>query len=165
MARRATGHRAAILAGAAALALAACSPVVEHHGYAPSPEQLAQVEPGADTAASVASKIGRPSTGGVIRDDSWYYISSRVETLAYNAPEVTDRRVVAVSFDDAGLVNGVESFGLEEGRAVTLVTRTTPTFGRELTVLQQIFGNIGNIGAAQLEDRDASIPGPLGRDF
>jgi outer membrane protein assembly factor BamE (lipoprotein component of BamABCDE complex) len=144
--------RSLVLAAAAAAVLAACEPVVQVHGYAPSPAQLDQVQPGVDSAAMVAQKIGRPSTAGVIRDDAWYYVSSRVETMAYNAPEVTDRRVVAVSFDGNGVVEGVESFGLEEGRVVTLVTRTTPTFGRELTVLQQIFGNLGNIGSDTFRD-------------
>lgn len=146
--RRGTGR---LLSGAAlALALSACSPIVAVHGYAPSPEQLAQVEPGIDSAATVAAKIGRPSTGGVVRDDTWYYVSSRTETLAWNPPEVTDRRVVAVRFDGENVVNAIDVYGLEDGRVVNLVTRTTPTFGRELTVLQQIFGNIGNIGAESI---------------
>ncbi|MEE3101518.1 MAG: outer membrane protein assembly factor BamE, partial [Pseudomonadota bacterium] len=85
---------------------------------------------------------------GVMRNDAWYYVSSRVETLAYNAPEVTDRRIVAVHFDDAGVLASADVYGLEDGRIINLVTRTTPTFGRELTILQQIFGNLTNAGAA-----------------
>lgn len=139
-------------AAAAALMLAACEPVVEVHGYAPSPAQLEQVRPGQDDANAVASKIGRPSTAGVIRDDAWYYVASRVETMAYNAPEVTDRRVVAVRFDDERVVESVDAYGLKDGRVINLVTRTTPTFGRELTVLQQIFGNLGNVSSETMQD-------------
>jgi outer membrane protein assembly factor BamE (lipoprotein component of BamABCDE complex) len=136
-------------AGALALTLAAggCSPIVSTHGYTPNDEQLAQIETGLDSAQTVSRKIGRPSTGGVVRNDAWYYVSSRFETVAYNAPELTERRVVAVRFGNDGLVSDIERYGLEDGRVVNLVTRTTPTFGRELTVVQQIFGNVGNIGA------------------
>ncbi len=136
-------------AGALALALAAagCSPIVSTHGYAPNDEQLAQIEPGLDTAQTVTRKIGRPSTGGVVRNDAWYYVSSRFETEAYNAPELTERRVVAVRFGSDGMVEGVDRYGLEDGRVINLVTKTTPTFGREMTVVQQLFGNLGNVGA------------------
>ena len=138
------GAAAAALAGA--LALTACAPIVRNHGYAPTDSQLAEIAPGADSAATVAAKIGRPSTGGVVRNDAWYYVASRTETQGWNAPRVADRRVVAIRFAEDGTVASVDRFGLEDGRVVNLVTRTTPTFGRELTVLQQIFGNLGNVG-------------------
>ena len=136
---------------ALALALAACEPVIATHGYAPPEERLSDILPGVDTAGTVAAAVGRPSTGGVIRDDAWYYVASRVETLGWNAPEVTERRVVVVRFDADGVVTGIDRFGLEDGRVINLVTRTTPTFGRELSALQQIFGNLGNVGAATVE--------------
>jgi outer membrane protein assembly factor BamE (lipoprotein component of BamABCDE complex) len=140
------------VAGAALLAvLAACEPVVTTHGYAPTEARLEEVVVGVDTAGSVASKIGRPSTSGVIREDAWYYVFSRVETLAWNAPEVTERRVIVLRFDEEGVVSAIDRYGLEEGRVINLVTRTTPTFGRELSALQQIFGNLGNVGATTVE--------------
>ncbi len=146
---REDGLAKVLKAGAFALALAAagCTPIVTTHGYAPTPDQLAQIEPGLDSAQTVTRKIGRPSTGGVVRNDVWYYVGSRFETVAYNAPKVADRRVVAVRFGPDGLVSDIRQYGLEDGRVVNLVTRTTPTFGRELTILQQLFGNIGNVGS------------------
>jgi hypothetical protein len=41
----------------------------------------------------------------------------------------------------------VERFGLEDGKIISLATRVTPTYGREMTIVQQIFGNLGNINA------------------
>ncbi len=134
----------ALLVGAAVMG---CSPIVTTHGYAPTEEQVVQIEAGIDSPQTVERKIGRPSTGGVVRNDAWYYVASRFETVAYNAPELKERRVVAVRFGNDGLVEGVDRYGIEDGRVINLVTRTTPTFGRELTVMQQIFGNIGNVGA------------------
>ena len=137
-----------LAAGAAALlALAACEPIVRTHGYAPQAAQLEQIQVGVDGPGEVAGKIGRPSTSGVVRNDVWYYAGSVVETWAYEAPQVTERRVVAVRFGQDQRVSGIDVYGLEDGRVVNLVTRTTPTFGRELTVLQQLFGNIANVGA------------------
>ena len=133
-----------VIACTAALA-AGCSPVVRNHGYAPPPEELADLRVGLDTRASVQSKIGRPAGTGVFTQDGWYYVSSRVEHLTYHAPEVVDRRVVAVLFDENDVVAAVNEYGLEDGRIVDLETKTTPTYGRQLTILEQAFGNIGVI--------------------
>ena len=135
---------AGMIACAGAL-VAGCSPVVRNHGYAPQPAELADLRVGLDTRASVASKIGRPAGTGVFTDDGWYYVSSKVEHLTYNAPEVVDRRVVAVLFDQNDTLAAVNEYGLEDGRVVDLESKTTPTHGRQMTILEQAFGNIGVI--------------------
>lgn len=127
-----------------------CSPVISTHGYAPPEAELAQVEVGVDTRGSVRRKIGRPGLGGVFTDDGWYYVSSTVEKLTWHAPRVIDRRVVAITFDETETVASINRYGLEDGKIVDLETRTTPTRGRQLTVLQQLLGNIGNISAETL---------------
>jgi outer membrane protein assembly factor BamE (lipoprotein component of BamABCDE complex) len=61
--------------------------------------------------------------------------------------------VVAIEFDEQGVVTGIGQFGLEDGQIVDLVTRTTPTYGSQLTILEQLFGNIGaNTGEALLDN-------------
>ena len=59
---------------------------------------------------------------------------------------MTERRVVAVQFDDDQIVRDVSVYGIEDGRPVELVSRTTETFGNELSVVQQILGNLLNPG-------------------
>lgn len=145
------GHlTGAIMLGAV---LAGCSPVVSTHGFAPPDEELAEIVVGQDTRGSVRRKIGRPGLGGVFTDDGWYYVSTTIEKLTWHEPRVADRRVVAISFDENDTVASVNRYGLEDGRVVDLETRTTPTRGSELTVLQQILGNIGNISAEQVLDQ------------
>ncbi|MGF1553772.1 MAG: outer membrane protein assembly factor BamE [Paracoccaceae bacterium] len=128
-----------------AAALPGCSPVVSTHGYAPPEEQIAAIAEGVDTRGSVRRKIGRPGAVGAFGEDGWYYVSTTVSRRAFFAPEVVERRIVAVSFDETDRVTAVDRFGLEDGRVIDLETRTTPTFGRQLTVLQQILGNLGNV--------------------
>jgi outer membrane protein assembly factor BamE (lipoprotein component of BamABCDE complex) len=139
---------AAMLGGA----VSGCAPVVNNHGYAPDDELLAGISAGQDTRGSVRRKIGRPSTTGVFTDTGWYYVSTTIEQDMYRAPKVTDRRVVAVEFDSNDVVAGVNVYGVEDGRVIDLQTRTTPTHGRKLTVLQQILGNLGTLTGEQLLD-------------
>lgn len=139
---------AAVLA--AALALGACAPTTSTHGFTPQMEALDTVAAGVDTRSSVLSKLGRPSASGAFDSANWYYVASRMEQRLFYAPEVVDRTVVAIRFDTAGLVERVDRFGLEDGRIVNLRTETTPTYGRELTVIQQLFGNVGRIDPGQV---------------
>lgn len=147
--RRRAGLRTAAGAAALAFALAGCEPIVTNHGYAPPSDRLALVEVGVDGPETVQRKIGRPSTSGVIRGNVWYYVGSRFETMAWSAPEEVERRVIAIAFGGDGLVASVDQYGMEDGRIINLVTRTTPTYGREMTILQQLFGNLGNFDAGE----------------
>jgi outer membrane protein assembly factor BamE (lipoprotein component of BamABCDE complex) len=130
--------------------LSGCAAEVKNHGYAPDDEMLAGITAGQDTRGSVRRKIGRPSTSGVFTDTGWYYVSTTVEHYLYHAPKVSDRRVVEVQFDANDLVSAVNVYGVEDGRIIDLQTRTTPTHGRQLTVVQQILGNFGNLSASDV---------------
>jgi outer membrane protein assembly factor BamE (lipoprotein component of BamABCDE complex) len=125
------------------LALAACAPISETRGYVPDDVLLGELRPGVHDKNSVASLLGSPSSVGTFDSSTWYYITRKTEQLAFFAEDVVDQQVVAVDFDDKGVLTGVRRFTLDDANDVQLVERTTPSRGKELTLLQQIFGNIG----------------------
>ncbi len=131
----------------AALGAGGCAPTYVNHGFAPQIAELDALQAGVDTRGSVLRKLGRPSSTGAFDSETWYYVASRTEKFAFYQPKVVDRTVAVVHFDDAGLVTQVNRYGLEDGKVVDLVTATTPTYGRELTVLQQLFSNVGRVSA------------------
>lgn len=131
-------------------ALIGCSPLQSMHGYAPDDETLAQIETGVDTRETVAAFLGRPTTDGLLNDQTWYYVQSRWTTKGLRAPQEYDRQVVAVSFDASGRVSNIERFGLERGEVVPLSRRVTTEPIKGKSVLAQIFGNFGRIDAANL---------------
>jgi outer membrane protein assembly factor BamE (lipoprotein component of BamABCDE complex) len=138
---------AAVLCGALA---AGCAPTVQVHGYVPKQADIARIRPGVDDSTTVEQILGRPSSNGILRDSAWYYVQSTVESFTYHAPRVVDRTVLAVSFDQRGVVRDIRRYGIEDGRIIDLETRTTETGGRELGVLEQLFGNILNLDAEAL---------------
>ncbi len=144
------------LVAASALALSACEATYTNHGFAPQIAQLEQLS-SSDTRGSVLRQLGQPSATGTFDSENWYYQASRVENYAFYAPKIVDRKVVAIRFDQAGRVANVARYGIEEGQIIDLITRTTPTYGREITLLQQLFGNIGRVGADQFFD--GRLPG------
>lgn len=134
-------------------ALSACSPRVAVHGDQIPAEKLAQIRPAQDTKASVSALLGSPSSVSVFDNEAWYYIGDRTETTTFLAPEVVERQVVVVRFDGAGRVTTVEKFGLEKGREVDVVTRTTPSRGSEITVVEQLISNVGRFNREESQRR------------
>lgn len=130
-----------------------CAPAIKNHGYAPDDALLADITVGEDTRSSVQRKIGRPGMNGIFNDTGWYYVASTVRHYTYHAPKVIDRRIVAVEFTPDEVVSAVNTYGIEDGRVIDLQTRTTPTYGRKLTILQQLLGNLTAVSAEQLIDQ------------
>ena len=140
--------RGTLVLGVMAVAMAACSPTIDTRGNLPDPETVLEVQPGVSDRNQVAAILGTPSTVATFEDDTWYYVSRRTEQIAFLKPEVVDQQVLVVKFDGKGLVSDMKVYGLEDGQVIEPVDRVTPTAGRELTILQQIFGNIGRFNTA-----------------
>ena len=128
-------------------ALSACSPIIDQRGYVPSEGVMETVQTGVDTRQSVVQRLGRPSALGTFDSNIWYYISDRQETVAFYSPQTTERIVVAVMFNETGTVAAINRYGLEDGRVIDLVSRETPTRGREASLMQELFGNIGRFNS------------------
>ncbi|MBS28380.1 MAG: cell envelope protein SmpA [Alphaproteobacteria bacterium] len=130
-------------------ALSACAPTINIRGQQPDPEALAAIEPGETSRRQVEQALGSPSTEGVFRENVWYYMSERTETFAFLAPELLERKIVAIVFDDGGVVEDIFTYTENDRREVELVSRVTPTAGNELSLIQQLFGNVGRFSDAQ----------------
>lgn len=148
-----TGLRGAFLA-AGVVTLTACTPLVSNHGYVPPQEDLDAILVGVDTRDTVADVIGAPSAFGVLSDSGYYYIAQKKEARGAFAPRVIEREVVAISFDNAGVVSNVERFGLEDGNVVALSRRVTDSNIARLSFIRQLLGNVGRISTGGADPLD-----------
>ncbi len=137
-----------LLASLSVSALIACSPVIHNRGYILVQEKLNQVEMGKTNKENVRIIMGSPSTIATIDASIFYYISSQVEAYLYRAPVEKTRKIVAIYFDEKNTVTNIAHYGLEDGNIVDYVKRKTVTRGKELTVLGQLFGNLGRFNSA-----------------
>ncbi|WP_426035626.1 outer membrane protein assembly factor BamE [Brevundimonas sp. DC300-4] len=148
--------RLAVLVALAPLAVA-CAPVVGNHGF-----QVIDVNPkdiviGTDTKSTVLAQLGSPSAVSTFEDNIWYYISQTTERYTYNRPQVSQRNVTAITFNEADdKVAEVRNLNLEDGQQIAMERRETPTRGRQLTILEQL---LGNVGRGQLPRTDEDVPG------
>ncbi|MBO21228.1 MAG: cell envelope protein SmpA [Rhodospirillaceae bacterium] len=129
-------------------ALSACAPIVNVRGQEPDPDAVAAIEPGQTSRREVRHALGSPSTEGVFRTKVWYYMSERTETVAFLEPKLLERKIIAITFDEQNIVEDVFTYTENDRREVDLVSRVTPTAGNELTLIQQLFGNIGRFAGS-----------------
>jgi len=138
------------LAAMSLLAVAACSASYQNHGYIPPEEDLQQLVVGVDTRASVDDVVGPPTMGGVLEGGDYYYVRMRKRTFAMFRPEVIERQVLAISFNEDDTIANIERFGLEDGRVVPLSRRVTDNSVVNNNFIRQMISNIGNIDPGQI---------------
>ncbi len=129
------------------IGLAGCSSIRESRGYIVDPVLVSSIQPGIDNERSVEGTLGRPSYVSEYGEKTWYYISSVTGRKPFVRPRIKDHAVLAVTFDDAGNVLTAERSGVEQIVYLNPDGDRTPTLGRERTFLQDLFGNIGTVGA------------------
>lgn len=129
-----------------ALLVAGCATIPNNMGYIVDTQLVEGVQPGVDTKSSVARSLGRPTDVSLWDDDIWYYISRRTGQRAFLRPRPEAQNILVVTFGEDEVVKTVEQRGLEKVVSVSPDGNRTPTLGKESTLLEDIFGNIGQVG-------------------
>lgn len=125
-----------------------CSSIVNHRGFITDQVLLQSVAPGIDNRMSVERTLGRPSFTSQFGEPVWYYVGSNTAQAPFTTPRITQHTVLAIRFDQAGNVLSTEESGLEQVARIDPDGSATPTLGRERSFLEDLFGNIGQVGAA-----------------
>ena len=131
--------------------LGACSPQIDWNGQFSDAVTLAKIEPGKSSRATVQAILGGPSSKTVFSDMTWYYIGQQTKTVAFFPPEILQRQVIFISFNETGTVDSIGRLDLVDGKKVVFVDRTTPTAGQRITILQQLIGNLGRFAPEEAE--------------
>jgi outer membrane protein assembly factor BamE (lipoprotein component of BamABCDE complex) len=134
--------------GASLLAGCTSVGVKAHKGAVVDPQLASAIQPGVDNKESVAKTLGRPSFTGQFTPNDWYYVSRDTNQFAFRNPRVTQQTVYRVRFDQAGNVVAVDRTGKDMIAAIEPSSRKTPTLGRKRSFFDELFGNIGTVGAA-----------------
>ena len=141
--------RGLLVATVIALQVMACSGRVDTQGYVPEEELINEIKVGVHGPREVAEILGTPPSSRAFPVDksmTWYYIQRRIKRKTFFDEDVLEQRVLAVEFDEAGVVRELHSYDLADGRSIEPVERITPTRGKRLGFLEQLFGNLGRYG-------------------
>ena len=149
-------RRTALVVGLVLVAFAAsgCTRIRQNQGYLVDETLLTSIQPGVDNRDSVAKTLGRPTFSSQFDSKEWYYITRITGQYAFAQPKVLSQSILVVSFDAAGNVDKVERRGMEQVARINPANEKTPTLGRDSGFLEELFGNIGQVGAGS---------GPMGQ--
>ena len=144
---------------ASLLSSAACAPITSFSGFQAIESDPKDVKVGTDTKSTVRGKLGSPSATGAFDANTWFYMNQIKQRVAFRRPQVVARNVTAISFNkDSEAVESVNNYTLKDGKVIAFNGRETPTRGRELTILEQLLGNVGRGSMLPQNDED-TLPG------
>ena len=103
---------------------------------------LEQIPIGA-TQEQVLIVLGTPSTVATVSGEAFYYISQTSQrAFAFMPYDVKDQRVIAVYFDQDRRVKRLANYGLKDGKIFDFVSQTTPTGGKDVEYLRNVFKSL-----------------------
>lgn len=152
-----------VLSGAvvASLAFGGCASIIDQRGFAPTPGSVEKLEIGTQSREDVIRLIGTPSSVGTFNPNTWYYISQRQEAYAFFKPQVLEQKVIQLAFNESGRLQSIKNYDLTDGKDIDMVSRITPTAGKELTVLEQVMGNVGKFSGPKKETNPGAPTGGI----
>jgi outer membrane protein assembly factor BamE (lipoprotein component of BamABCDE complex) len=145
------------LAGALVIS-SGCTRLRAHQGYVGDTTLLAAVQPGVDNKESVQASLGRPTFVGQFDQNDWYYYARDTRQLAFAQPKAESQYVLRIRFDAAGNVVSSTQTGVENIANISPNGDTTPTLGRNSNFFEEIFGNIGTVGAGSGQGSTPNSP-------
>jgi outer membrane protein assembly factor BamE (lipoprotein component of BamABCDE complex) len=152
------GPRAALVVAFGAALLSGCASIRDHQGYVLDETLVTGIQPGVDNRESVAGTLGRPTFVGQFDQCDWYYIARETRQLAFNSPSPRENKVIHIRFDEAGNVERIDRTGMELVVNIDPANEETPTLGRDRSLFQELFGNIGAVGQSGRSGQTADNP-------
>ena len=142
-------HRLWLSGAALGLAVLAggCAAIRDHRGYTIDQALVDGIQPGIDNRTSVEQTLGRPTFESQFGSKDWFYVSQDTRTAAFRTARTEDQTVLRIRFDPAGNVVAVDRRGMEKVARIDPEGDKTRTMGRDRSFLEDIFGNIGSVGA------------------
>jgi outer membrane protein assembly factor BamE (lipoprotein component of BamABCDE complex) len=154
---------ASLVLASALYTIGGCATYVDNRGFSPAPGAVEKVEVGSQSREDVVRLIGSPTAVSTFDPNIWYYINQRQEQFAFLKPTLTQQSIMQVTFADTGRVKDLKYYDLKDAKDVEMVSRVTPTAGKELTVIEQIMGNVGRFsGPKQQGNPGAPTGAPTG---
>ena len=136
------------LAASLALLASGCSTTIrDHRGFLIDQTLVDSVEPGVDNTASVEHTLGRPTFTSQFGDPVWYYVAIDTSQPPFRGPHVTKEQVLRVRFDAKGNVSSIDKANVPHVADIKPDRHSTATLGRKRSFFEDLFGNIGQVGA------------------
>jgi|GEM_PF-239032 len=129
-----------LLSGLLACSLSACSRdlFISHNGNMPTNERIEQVKVG-QSKNQVKSILGSPSSVVSLDKNTWIYMSSDIERIAFLEPKEVSRDVLTIKFDEENNVIDIDRMSQKDGKQVAINEDKTETMGQQQGFFRRFF--------------------------
>ncbi len=131
------------------IALSSCVARLEKHGYMFDLSDYDKLQEGVTGKERVLKIMGSPTLVSELSDEeTWIYYSENVEHLLFFKPNIKERQVLVLKFNEGGVVKYLEKFNLDdENKNVTFVSSYTKIDDHEAHLFKSFIGNVGQVKA------------------
>ncbi|MCQ2913934.1 MAG: outer membrane protein assembly factor BamE [Alphaproteobacteria bacterium] len=131
------------------LSASACTPMIDTHGDELDKEKINKLVIGKTTYPEVQQLLGSPSTKTLFDTENWIYLYSKQRRFAFLKPTEFERKIYVMKFDRSGILRGIITKDLNDGREIPINTDSTLSDEIEPSLLKQITDNFGRFGTEQ----------------
>ena len=135
------------------MVISSCSNDIENKGYVTKFSDFSKIQAGASTKQDVIATLGSPTTTSLFGKETWFYLGKEQTKESFYHPETKTYDGYEIVFDDSDVVSKVVKKGKEDLKEFDVAKDYTKTTGNEITVLQQLFGNLGKFNPASRGSR------------
>lgn len=129
--------------------LPACSLPIDQIGDVPSVEKITLIQMGMHKD-EVQRLWGSPAHITLFKEEGWIYVASKEQRRGFLPPNELERKVIAVTFDDAQKVKSVRQFALNDAVLLPYDSEIVESKGKELSIWEEMVGNFGRFPSKEI---------------
>jgi len=123
-----------------------CIKTIHVSGHLFEEEEMKALEK-AKSKQDIEVLLGSPTATSSFGQETWYYITTKKETIAFLPDTILEQNIVAISFKQDNLIDKVSRYNEEDAQRPKLISEYTITKGTDTTTTQQLLGNVGRFSA------------------
>lgn len=129
-------------------ALSSCVSRLDKHGYMFDLSDSEMLQEGVTSKERVLRVMGSPTVvSDLDSDETWIYYSENVDNFLFFKPDVVERNVIVLSFNDSGTVKEIKKINLEqEDKNLNFVSNYTQVQShQDAGFFKSILSNVGQV--------------------
>ncbi len=101
----------------------------------------------------VENILGSPTSVSSFGPETWYYITTKKEAIAFWPEKILEQNIVAISFKNGDKIDAIARYNENNIKNHNLVPEITIVRGNDSTTAQQFFGNVGRFNKNKKESQ------------
>lgn len=122
--------------------LSSCVSNYEYTGIKVSPEDYTKISKNRMSKDELLEFVGSPTFNSDLGGETWYYVYTVTDKVAFFRPELIDEEVVVIKFTKDGAFSSIKKYSHEDIEKFAFSQEYTPTLGTDTNPFQQIVRNI-----------------------